>query len=107
VIRSLIRKRRPKPRRGEPTPAEKAEVRRQAYERAQGRCELRLDDRCQGAVPWDGEVFVRAHLVHLRARRIHGWSLSNVCIGCYHCHIELAHTKGVRLPKTYEELKAR
>lgn len=92
-------------RRGELTRAEKEAVRRLVFERAGGMCELRLDDSCQiGPLPWSGPLRVRGHLVHLRNKRMWGWGLENVCLGCARCHLDLHHVKGVRLPGTYSEL---
>jgi hypothetical protein len=106
--RTPIRKRRPGTRRGQPTAAEKEAVRRMAFERARGMCELRIDTTCQrGPLPWDGPLRVRGHLVHLRNRRMWGWGEQNVCWGCARCHVDLHHVKGVAIPKTYDELIAR
>jgi hypothetical protein len=102
-----VRKFRPTLRRGELTPEEKEAVRLMAYQRAGARCELRIHSECWGfrILPWAGEVMFRAHLVHLRTKQNHGWSEQNVCIGCPICHSH-THTKGVQLPRTYDELKA-
>lgn len=76
-----------------------------AYTRAHGKCELRIDDTCQrGTLPWDGPLRVRGHLVHLRNKRMWGNGADNVCWGCARCHLDLLHTKGVQVPKTYAEL---
>jgi hypothetical protein len=100
--RSPIRAKRPGTRRGELTPAEKEAVRRMAYDRARGRCELDAHLHCCGGVvlPWGG-----GHLVHLRSKRRFGWGENNVAWGCPHGHLDLNHTKGIPLPKTYDELK--
>ena len=102
-----IRAKRSGTRRGEPTAAEKEAVRLMAYTRAQGRCELDAHLHCCGgvALPWDGGIRERGHLVHLRNRRMYGWGEQNVCWGCAHGHSDLHHTKGMPLPKTYDELK--
>ena len=87
-------RRRLKPRRGQPTPAEKRALRVQRYAMAHGRCELRMHADCLGQhLPWAGHVFVRAHLVHLRGRVRGGWDIENLRIGCYLCHIIEMHTK--------------
>ena len=105
--RKPIRKRRPGTRRGELTAAEKEAVRRMAYNRAWGCCELHIDGTCaKGPLPWDGPLRVRGHLVHLRNRRMWGWGEQNVCWGCARCHLDLIHVKGVAMPKTYDELIA-
>jgi hypothetical protein len=103
--RTPIRKRRT-PRRGQLTTAEKEAVRRMAFERARGRCELWIDGTCMGSVPWDGPLRARGHLVHLRNKRMYGWGEQNVCWGCARCHLDLLHTKGAQVPKTYDELIA-
>src|SRR5208282_940975 len=47
-----IKKKRSKPRRGEPTAEEKARVRLAVFERAEGKCELNLGPKCiKGALP--------------------------------------------------------
>lgn len=102
--RTPLRQRRARPRRGEPTKDEKAALRRFVYERAGGKCELRLKGCKGGVLPWDGDVFERCHLVHLRARRRFGTKTDGCCLGCFSCHIERSHTEGVKLPATYAEL---
>jgi hypothetical protein len=89
-------KRRTKPRKGQPTMKEKAELRRLVYDRAGGRCELQLGPKCRrGVLPWDGDVFDRAHLCHVRARSIGGtWDPSNLRLGCAMCHLGYIHTEG-------------
>ena len=106
--RSAIRKRRPGLRRGELTTAEKEAVRRMAYERARGRCELDRYLHCCGGIglPWEGGIRERGHLVHLRNKRMYGWGEQNVCWGCAHAHSDLMHTKGLQVPRTYDELVA-
>lgn len=95
-----IRKKRSKPRRGEPTAEEKEALRREVYERCGGRCELNLHPNCaKGVLPWDGEVYERWHLVHLHAKRRFGWSEKNNKLlgGCYNCHIISVHQKGEKI----------
>lgn len=84
-----LRKRRPGVRRGQPTPEEKRSIRLEVYRRAQGRCELHnLPDCIPGVLPWDGGVFQRGHLVHLRSRGAGGgWTLDNLRWGCWRCHL--------------------
>ena len=105
--RTPIRQKRPGTRRGELTPAEKEAVRRMAYYRARGRCELDAHLHCCGGIslPWGGALRERGHLVHLRNKRMFGWGEQNVALGCAHGHLDLYHTKGMPLPKTYDELK--
>ena len=89
--------RRSKPRRGEPTPKEKAAIRQAVYERAGGLCQLRLHKDCTGLriLPFEGDVFERAHLVHLRARGAGGtWDMDNLTLGCAACHLGSMHTEG-------------
>lgn len=99
-----LRRKRPTPRRGEPTDDDKAALRRFVYDRAGGKCELRLKGCYGGVLPWDGDVFERAHLVHLRARRRFGWNPeTNLALGCAWCHM-CAHSGKAKLPATYAEL---
>lgn len=105
--RSPIRKRRPGTRRGELTASEKEAVRRMAFARARGRCELDRHLHCCGGRVWPlaGGLRERGHLVHLRNKRMWGWGADNVAWGCAHGHLDLMHTKGMQVPKTYDELK--
>ena len=96
------RKRRPGTRRGQPTKEEKGRIRLAVYERAQGRCELRLHKDCSGerVLPWGGDVFHRAHLVHLHGKRRFGWTEADgntLLIGCYWCHIVSQHSQGIAI----------
>jgi 5-methylcytosine-specific restriction endonuclease McrA len=87
--RTPLRRKRSKPRRGEPTREEKLALRQAVYERAQGKCELRLHKGCSRdrILPWDGEVLFRAHLVHLKSRGSGGkWTMENCRLGCANCH---------------------
>ena len=102
---STIRPKRPGTRRGQPTPAEVARVRHDAYNRSKGGCELRIGCDGRSLLPEYGEVFWRWHMAHLTGKRNHGTTLENVCGACYRCHIELVHQGKVgRLPATYAEL---
>lgn len=87
---------RSKPRRGQPTKAEKKALRDKAYADAGGRCQLRKHSKCSRdrVLPSEGDIFERAHLVHLKAKRVHGWAQENLCIGCYNCHIVYLHQNG-------------
>jgi hypothetical protein len=80
-----------------------------AYERARGRCQLDAHLHCCGgmALPWEGGIRERGHLVHLRNKRMYGWGPENVAWGCPHGHLDLCHTKGLLLPRTYSELVGR
>lgn len=63
---------------------------------ASGHCEIQKHSKCSGrfALPLDGDIFQRAHLVHLHARRVHGWDIENLRIGCYWCHAVYMHNNG-------------
>lgn len=92
-----VRRKRATPRRGEPTREEKAAIRKAVYERAGGCCELNLGPKCiKGVLPLDGDVFERAHLVHVRSRGAGGtWEMSNLRLGCPQCHLGYHHTTGM------------
>lgn len=95
IKRTPIRKVRSKPRRGQPTKEEKAAIHEQVYVETEGRCELNLSPRCiSWTLPREGEVWQRWHLVHKKAKRVHGWGRENLCGGCYFCHIECLHNAG-------------
>jgi hypothetical protein len=88
--RTPIRRKRSKPRRGKPTVEEKAIVRRQVYERARGRCELRnLPDCIKGMLPFHGlNPWDHGHLVHLVSEGAGGpTNLENCRWGCWRCHL--------------------
>ena len=88
-------RRRTKPRRGQPTPAEKKAIRDQVYADTGGCCELNLSHPPSNRVyPKEGDVLQRWHLVHLKAKRVHGWGRENLAGGCYQCHIVEMHQKG-------------
>lgn len=100
--RSPIRKKRSKPRRGEPSPAEKKQIRDRVYEETGGMCELRLMPGClRGPLPKEGHERARWHLVHLHSKRRFGWGRTNLCGGCAVCHIDGMHTKGLRAPEIH------
>ena len=95
IPRSKPRKKRRGVRRGQPTPAEKTAIRDLVYEESGGRCEIRKHPQClTGVLPSEGYITARWHLVHLQAKRVHGWDRSNLKGGCYFCHIEYLHNAG-------------
>lgn len=94
---SIRRKKRARPRRGEPSPKEKTVLRWQVYQRAEGRCELNLSKDCvQGVLEWTGpDPWSHGHLVHLRSRGAGGdWTVENCRWGCFQCHLGAMHTEG-------------
>ena len=93
-----INTKRSTPRRGQPTRAEKLSLRHTVYDGAHGLCQLNLSPACiSGVLPWAGSVWSRAHLVHVRSRAVAGWDLSNLRLGCWHCHLVEMHTKGKKI----------
>lgn len=93
-----VRKKRPGTRKGEPTPEEKAKIRRDVYDECGGRCELNLLPNCmKGVLPFDGDVFERWHLVHKKSKRRFGWGRDNLCGGCPVCHLVGIHRKGLKI----------
>jgi len=87
-----LRKKRPGIRRGELTDIEKGVRREFIYNLSGGRCELGLPG-CKGIpLPYNGSVFERWHLVHMRAKRRFGWPTE----GAHRMHIEMMHQKGMR-----------
>ena len=66
-------------------------LRKERYELDKGRC-----TKCDAPLPLDGPLTVRAHLAHVRNKRMWGDTLENTRIKCYHCHIELEHQKGIK-----------
>jgi hypothetical protein len=104
IRRSPIRKKRSKPRRGQPTKQEKARERQRVYERCGGTCELRDEagkplhaKHIPGVLPAGGSIFDRWHLVHKHAKRRFGWTEAqgNTLLGgCYWCHSEAIHFQG-------------
>lgn len=82
---------RTKPRRGEPTKAEKQAAREKVYRRAAGCCQLRLAPDCiHGVLPLDGpDELSHGHLVHFKSKRRFGWMESDIqqhFWGCWRCH---------------------
>ena len=96
-----VRKKRPgPPRRGQPTNEEKEGLRFITYQKYGGLCQLHLHPKCTpGVLPYKGSIFERAHLVHIRSKRRFGWGVENLTLGCFHCHIEAVHIKGVKIPE--------
>jgi hypothetical protein len=103
--RKAIPKRRAKPRRGQPTKAEKEAERNRVYARCGGQCELRDEsgqplhrDHTRGILPPSGDdPRYHWHLVHLHSKRRFGWTeaAGNTLLGgCYACHILAMHTQG-------------
>src|SRR5579864_1270435 len=70
------------------------ELRRQAFERARGRCERRdiyiLDRtspiRCNESAPWEGSIFTRGHLAHLKHGARKSDTLGSVIWSCAACN---------------------
>lgn len=101
--RSPIRKKRSTPRRGQLSALEVEIIRVRVYEETGGRCELQTMPNCmRGVLPLFGGVRERWHLVHLKNKRRFGWGRHNLAGGCPVCHLDGAHTKGVK-PKQLEE----
>jgi len=103
--RKAIPRVRSKPRRGQPTKAEKEAERDRVYARCGGQCELRDEsgqplhrDHTRGILPPSGDdPRYHWHLVHLHSKRRFGWTeaAGNTLLGgCYACHILAMHTQG-------------
>jgi len=92
---------RKKLRRGQPNADEKEALRLAVYERARGRCELKLSSSCKDIpLAWDGpDPWSHGHLVHLKAKRRYGWGLDNLAWGCAHCHLVELHNPKPCPPK--------
>jgi 5-methylcytosine-specific restriction endonuclease McrA len=87
-------------RRGQPSKKEKHALKVAVYERAGGLCELKLHKECSGArvLPFEGDVFERAHMVHLKSKGSGGaWTMENLRNGCPACHLGSMHTEGKKL----------
>lgn len=96
--KTWMRKVRKEPRKAEPTPAEKLIARQHCFERAQGRCELRISAECRGDRTTG---FKGGHLHHEHAKRRFGWMESETqrhiwC--CPACHA-LTHAGIKPVPK--------
>jgi 5-methylcytosine-specific restriction endonuclease McrA len=88
-------------RRGQLNPREKLALRSFVYERDKGLCQLRLHKDCtkDRKLPFNGSLFVRAHLVHIKSRGAGGsWEPDNLLIGCPSCHLISVHSQGKRIP---------
>ena len=100
-----IKKSRSKPRRGQPTKAEKTAIRNKVYLESGGKCEIHKHPSCisgrvwpsEGDTPWD-----HWHLVHIKAKRVHGWDRSNLCGGCPACHLISLHNPKSVPPKSVD-----
>ena len=104
IRRTPIRKVRPGTRRGQATPAEVRSIREQVYERAGGRCELKLVPECiPGVLPFDGPIMGRGHLCHIGAKRRHGTTVAGSKWGCWPCHLIGLHNPKPCPPKVREE----
>lgn len=69
------------------------QLRWRVYRRDGGRCTA-----CDKPVPLYGSVFTRGHLAHIKSRGAGGSDTAeNTRLRCFHCHIELEHTKGIEL----------
>ena len=103
IRRTAVKKKRTKPRRGQPTPAEKKALRDQVYAESGGRCEIHKHPLCSGyrILPSEGNIFKRWHLVHLKAKRVHGWARENLCGGCWYCHLISLHNPKPCPPKPH------
>lgn len=64
------------------------ELRKQAYLRSNGFCEMKLNAQCGGYTPWKS-----GELAHIRTKRNHGDSISNVKWSCAGCH-RISHAYG-------------
>jgi len=88
-----IKKKRDKPRRGEPTNEEKQAARALCFSRAGGMCQLHVNNQCLGYAPLnaeDGDEH-QGQLCHLKGKRRFGWPESEVTgqkhlWGCWKCH---------------------
>lgn len=95
IVRSQIRKRRSKLRRGQATKAEKAMVRAQRFELDGYRCQHIKTDRtrpyrCLKRVTWD-----TGHLAHVIPRSRGGaFTVENTLTKCAECHIGIEHSYG-------------
>ncbi len=96
IARTPVKKGRTKVRRGQPTKAEKTAIRAQVYAETGGRCEIQKHPQCTPGRVWpsEGDVMERWHLVHLKSKRVYGWSRDNLCGGCPYCHLISLHIEG-------------
>lgn len=70
------------------------QLRRDLFKRADSRCEhiietLNGNEPCGKWLPWDGDVFTRGHMSHIKGHGAGGGdTLDNVVLKCYEHHIE-------------------
>lgn len=70
------------------------QLREQRYAIDRGRCTWKG---CGICLPLHGDVFTRAHLAHIKSRGASGSdTIENTRIRCFHHHIEVEHTKGLK-----------
>ena len=112
-----VRRKRTKPRRGQPTKSEKAAERDRVYARCEGTCELRAEKgrplherHIDGWLPKNStSVLYQWHLVHVHAKRRFGWTEAqgNTLLGgCYWCHIVGMHQQGKKPAEVHRERTA-
>jgi len=65
-----------------------AQLRRECYERDEGKCQR---DGCEKVLPFDGDLYTRGHMAHIRNKRMYGDTLGNVRWLCYEHHIVTEH----------------
>ncbi len=95
-----VKKKRDKPRRGEPTNEEKQAARVICYSRANGLCQLHVNDQCLGYAPLNAQDDDehQGQLCHLKSKRRFGWFESEQTgqrhlWGCVNCH-RISHCYG-------------
>lgn len=67
-------------------------LRRECYERDEGRCQwIENGAKCNKLLPFDGSLYLRSHMAHVRNRRNYGDTLDNVRILCPHHHLVSEH----------------
>ena len=78
-----------------------AALRRRVYERDKGQCQFveEKGGRCLKALPFDGDVFTRAHMAHIQGKGAGGSDTeANTMIACYFHHIVVMHCGGKVVP---------
>ena len=65
-----------------------AQLRRECYERDEGKCQW---DGCGKSVPFEGDLYTRGHMAHVKNKRMYGDTLDNVRWLCYEHHILVEH----------------
>jgi 5-methylcytosine-specific restriction endonuclease McrA len=77
-------------------------LRRDCYMRDGGRCQFVVRDRtgekCNKSLSLDGDLYTRAHMAHIKAKRNGGDSIDNVRLMCYFHHIVVEHGGGKVVP---------